>query len=86
MPKVNINLQIFPLIITLFLDDAQQKKLEKTAAQLTVSPLNQNAPREMFDKLIEQINVNTNRLLNYRIRTNNMFSQLYDLLQTLGVK
>lgn len=49
------DLAVANLDTLLLLNDTQRKQLKTTAAKLTVSPLGWDAPRDMFDKLIAQI-------------------------------
>ncbi len=49
------DLAVANLETLLLLNSAQQKQLEAAAAELTVSPLSADAPRDMFDKVIGQI-------------------------------
>ena len=42
--------------IRLLLNDAQRKQLETTAAQLTLPPLEGDAPMNMFYQLFQQVN------------------------------
>ncbi|MDE0636499.1 MAG: carboxypeptidase-like regulatory domain-containing protein [Candidatus Poribacteria bacterium] len=49
------DLAVANLDTLLLLNDMQRKQLKMTAAKLTVTSLSWNAPRDMFDKLITQI-------------------------------
>lgn len=52
------DLAVANLDTLLLLNNAQRKQLEAAAAELTVSPLSADAPRDMFDKVIGQIDDN----------------------------